>query len=82
MIITRNVTWVHVRSGRSLVTRSIPSVIGEGNESGQIREASAADSESTSEDGESVSGETTSEIETPEAEEAALITSERAPRPT
>ena len=45
VIITRNVTWAHVRSGRSLITRSKPSVVGEGNESGQDREASAANSE-------------------------------------
>ena len=56
-------------------------MVGEGNESGQGREASAADSESASEDGESVPGETTSEIDTPEAEAAALITSGRAPTP-
>ena len=61
---------------------SKPSVVGEGNESGQDREASAADSESASEDGESVSGETTSEIETPEAGAAAPISSGTAPTPT
>ena len=44
----------------------------------QDREASAADSESVSEDGESVPGESTSESDTPEAEVTALITSERA----
>ena len=79
VIITRNVIWTHARSGRSLITRSKPSVVGEGNESGQDREASAADSESASEDGESMSGETTSEIETPEAEATAPI--RRAPTP-
>ena len=57
-------------------------MVGEGNESGHDRKASAADSESASEDGESVLGETTSEIETPEAEAAAPITSRRAPTPT
>ena len=79
---TRNITWAHVRSGRSLITRSKPSVVGEGNESGHDQEASAANSESASEDGESVSEGTRREIETPEAEAAAPITSERAPTPT
>ena len=44
VIITRNVTWAHVRSGRS----SKPSMIGEGNESEQDREAGLANSESES----------------------------------
>ena len=66
----------HCREG------STPSVVGEGDESGQDREASAANSESASEDGESVSEGTASEIETPEAEAAAPITSGRAPTPT
>ena len=79
---TRNVTWAHVRSGRSLTTRSKPSVVREGDESGQDRDANAANSESASEDGESVSEGTRSEIETPEAEPAALITSGRTPTPT
>ena len=79
---SRNVTWAHVRSGRSLITRSKPSVVGESNESGQDREASAANSERASEDGESVSEGTRSEIETPEAEAAAPITSGRASTPT
>ena len=82
VIITRNVTWAHVGSGRSLITRSKPSVVGGGDESGQDREASVANSESASEDGESVSEGTGSEIETPEAEAAAPITSGRAPTPT
>ena len=34
VIITRNVPWAHVRSVRSLITRSKPSVVGEGDESG------------------------------------------------
>ena len=71
VIMTRNVTWVHVRSGRSLITRSKPSVAGEGNESGQDQEASAANSESASEDRESVSEGTGGVIETSEAEAAA-----------
>ena len=61
---------------------SKPSVVGEDNESGQDREASVANSESASEDGESVSERTRSEIETSEAEAAAPITSGRAPTPT
>ena len=44
VIITRNVTWAHVRSGRSLK----PSMVGEGNESEQDREAGAANSQSAS----------------------------------
>ena len=60
---------------------SKPLVVEEGDESAQDREASAANSESASEDGESVSEGTRSEIETPEAEAAALITSGRAPTP-
>ena len=56
-IITRNVTWAHVRSGRSLITRPTPSVIGEGNVRGHGREASAANGESSSEDGESSAAE-------------------------
>ena len=82
VIITRNVTWVHVRSRRSLITGSKPSVVVEGDESGQDRVESAANSESASEDGESVSEGTGSEIETPEAEAAAPITSGRASTPT
>ena len=82
VIITRNVTWAHVRSGRFLITRSKPSVVGEGDESGQDREASSANSESASEDGGSVSEGTGSEVETPEAEAAAPITSGRASTPT
>ena len=82
VVITRNVTWAHVRSGRFLITRSKPSVVGEGDESGQDREASSANSESASEDGESVSEGTGSVIETPEAEAAAPITSGRASTPT
>ena len=82
MIITRNVTWAHVRSGRSSRAQSKPSAEGEGTESGQDRKANAEDSESVSEDGESVSGEITSEIETREAEAAAPTTSGRAPTPT
>ena len=81
VIITRNVTWAHVRYGRSLITRSKPSVVGEGNESGQGREASTANSESASKNGESVSEGTRSEIETPEAEAATPITSGRGPTP-
>ena len=81
-MITTNVTWVHVRSGRSLITRSKPSVVGESDESGQDREASAANSESAPENGESVSGGTRSVIETPEAEAVALVTSGKAPTPT
>ena len=54
VIITRNVTWAHVRSGRILITRSKTPVVGEGDESGQDRGASAANRESASEDGESV----------------------------
>ena len=76
-MITRNVTWAHVRSGRSLITRSKFSVVGEGDESGPDREASAANSGSASEDGESVSEGTRSEIKTPKAEAAAPITSGR-----
>ena len=82
VIITRHVTWAYARFGRSLITRSKPSVVGEGNESGQDREASAANSEGASEDGESVSERTRRVIETPEAEVAAPITSGRAPTPT
>ena len=41
-------------------------MVGEGNESGQDREATTGNSESASEDGESVSGGTRSAIETPE----------------
>ena len=37
VIITRNVTWAHVRSRRSLITGSKPSVVGEGDASGQDR---------------------------------------------
>ena len=81
VILTRNVTWAHVRSGRSLITRSKPSLVGDGDESGQDREASVANSESASEDGESVSEGAGSEIETPEAEAAAPITSGRVPTP-
>ena len=44
-IITRNVTWAHLRPGRSLITPSKPSVVREDNQSGQDREASAANSE-------------------------------------
>lgn len=44
-----------------------------GNESGQDREASAADINSVSKDGESKSEETASERETSEAEAAVLI---------
>ena len=80
-LITRNVACIHVRSRRSLITRSKPSVVGEGN-GGQDRNASATNSESASEDGESVSGGTRSVIGTPEAEAAALITSGRATKPT
>ena len=54
---------------------------GEGDESGQDRETCAANSESASEDGESMSEGTGSEIETPEAEAAAPITLWRAPTP-
>ena len=79
---TRNATSAHARSRRSLNTRSKPSVVGEGDESGQDREPSAANSESASEDGESVSEGTGSEIETLEAEAAAPITLGRAPTPT
>ena len=57
-------------------------MVGEGNECGQDREASAANSESASEDGKSVSEGTRSVIETPEAEAAAPITSGRAQTPT
>ena len=82
VIITRNITWAHVRSGRPLITRSKPLVVGEGNESGQNREASAANIESASEDKGSVSEGTRSVIETPEAEAAAPIISGRTPTPT
>ena len=54
----------------------------EGAESGQDQEVSAADSESVSEDEEAVSGQTTSEIERPEAQTVAPIISGRAPTPT
>ena len=81
VIITRNVTGAHVRSRRSLITRSKPSVGGEGDGSGQGREASAVNSESASEDGESVSEGSRNEIETPEAEAAAPITPRRASTP-
>ena len=57
-------------------------MVGEGDESGQDREASAANNESASEDGESVSEGTGSEIKMPEAEAAAPITSGRALTPT
>ena len=56
-------------------------MVGEGDESGQDREASAANSESASENGESASEGTRSEIETPEAEATVPITSGRAPTP-
>ena len=56
-------------------------MVEEVDESEQDREVSAANSESTSEDGESVSEGTGSEIETSEAEAAAPITSRRAPTP-
>ena len=82
VIITRDVTWAHLRSGRSLITRSKPSVVGEGDESGQDRDASTTNSESASEDGESVSEGTRSEIETHDAKAAASITSGRATTPT
>ena len=82
VIITRNTTGTHVRSGRPLVTRSKPLVVGEGNESGQNREASAASSESASEDKGSVSEGTRSVIETPEAKAATPIISGRTPTPT
>ena len=82
VIMTRNITWAHVRAGRSLIARSKPSVVGQGSESRLDREASVANSESASEDGESVSEGTRSQIETPEAEAAAPNTSERAPTPT
>ena len=58
---------------------SKPSVEGEGVKSGQDREASAANSDSVSEDRESVSREAAGETETAEAEAAAPITSGRAP---
>ena len=57
-------------------------MVGEGAESGQDRGMSAANSESASEHGESVSGGTRTVIETPEDEVAAPITSRRAPAPT
>ena len=79
VMITRNVTWAHVRSVCSLITRSKPSVVGEGNESGQDREPSVANREIASKDGDSVSEGTRSVIETPKAEAAAAITSGRAP---
>ena len=50
VVIARNVTWTYVRSGRSLIIRSKPSLVGEGNESGKDREVSAANSENAPED--------------------------------
>ena len=81
MIITRNVTWAHVRSGRSFNYAIKAFGVGEGDESGQDREANAANSKRASENGESVSEGIKSEVETPQAEPAAPIASGKAPTP-
>ena len=66
MILTRNVTWAHVRSGLFSTAQSKPSVEGVGNES----------------NGEAELKETASEVKTLEAEANTLITSGRAPSST
>ena len=48
VLVARNDVWLYVRSGRSSTAHFKPSVGGEGNESGQDRDASAEDRKSVS----------------------------------
>ena len=69
VIITRNVTWAHVRSGRSLITRSKPLVETKSCDHGKNREASSFGGETESGDAESESSGEEIEMVTSEADD-------------
>ena len=69
VIITRNVTWAHVRSGRSLITRSKPLVEVKGCDHGKKREASSFGGETELGDAESESSGEGVEMVTSEADD-------------